>query len=62
MRQFDPESEKGKEGLGLLSMSERLRLIGGDLTVESEPSHGARIRVRIPLSATSAQITNKLGA
>jgi signal transduction histidine kinase len=56
---FDPASEKGKEGLGLLSMSERLRLIGGDLTVESEPSHGARIRVRIPLPATGAQITNK---
>jgi signal transduction histidine kinase len=52
---FDPESEKGKEGLGLLSMSERLRLIGGDLTVESEPSHGTRIRVRIPLPASGNQ-------
>jgi len=37
---FDPESEKGKKGLGLLSMSERLRSISAHLTVESEPSHG----------------------
>jgi signal transduction histidine kinase/integral membrane sensor domain MASE1 len=48
---FDPGSEKGRGGLGLLSMSERLRFIGGDLTVESEPSHGTRIRVRVPLPA-----------
>ncbi|HEY2822891.1 MAG TPA: MASE1 domain-containing protein [Candidatus Acidoferrum sp.] len=50
---FDPQSEKGKRGLGLLSMSERLRLIGGDLTVESEPSHGTRIWVRVPLPSTN---------
>jgi signal transduction histidine kinase len=56
---FDPESEKGKGGLGLLSMSERLRLVGGELTVESQPAHGARIRVRIPLPETGVQITNK---
>jgi PAS domain S-box-containing protein len=56
---FDPESKDGKEGLGLLSMSERLRSLSGHLTVESEPSHGTRIRVRIPLPATGAQITNK---
>jgi PAS domain S-box-containing protein len=56
---FDPESERGRGGLGLLSMSERLRLIGGDLTIESEPSHGTRIRVRAPLPATGAEVTNK---
>jgi signal transduction histidine kinase/integral membrane sensor domain MASE1 len=56
---FDPESEKGRGGLGLLSMSERLRSIGGDLTVESEPSHGTRIRVRAPLPTIGAQVTSK---
>jgi signal transduction histidine kinase len=49
---FDPDSEKGRRGLGLLSMSERLRLIGGDLTVESAPSHGTQIWVRAPVAAT----------
>jgi len=56
---FDPEFEKGKGGLGLLSMSERLRLIGGDLTVESAPSRGTRIRVRAPLPTSGAQVRNE---
>jgi signal transduction histidine kinase len=45
---FSPEAASGKAGLGLISMRERLRLVGGQLSVESEPSHGTRIRVRIP--------------
>ena len=40
--------ESAKEGLGLISMRERLRSVGGQLSIESEPSHGTRIRVRIP--------------
>lgn len=36
-------------GLGLVSMRERLRLVGGDFAVESRPSHGTRILVRVPL-------------
>jgi PAS domain S-box-containing protein len=52
---FNPESVHRTGGLGLISMRERLRLIGGRLTVESEPLHGTRIRVRVPLSVLSAQ-------
>jgi signal transduction histidine kinase len=55
---FDPELVKGEAGLGLISMRERLRLVGGHLSVESEPSHGTRIRVRIPLSSTTGQGTS----
>jgi PAS domain S-box-containing protein len=44
---FSPESAKRTSGLGLISMQERLRLVGGQLSVESEPSHGTRIRVLI---------------
>ena len=47
---FRPKSVQGKGGLGLISMCERLRLIGGNLTVESEPLHGTRIRARVPLA------------
>jgi PAS domain S-box-containing protein len=54
---FSPESTKGDTGLGLISMRERLRLVDGHLAVESEPSHGTRIRVRIPLGSTNAQVT-----
>ena len=45
---FDVESVKGVAGLGLISMRERLRLVGGNFSIESEPSNGTRIRVRIP--------------
>jgi signal transduction histidine kinase len=52
---FNPESIEGKGGLGLVSMRERVGLIGGQLAVESKPSDGTRIRVRVPLSNVSIQ-------
>jgi PAS domain S-box-containing protein len=42
-------------GLGLISMRERLRLIGGQLVVKSAPAEGTRIRVRVPLRSTPIQ-------
>ena len=48
---FDPESATGTGGLGLISMRERLRLVGGEIAVDSRPSGGARIEVRTPLEA-----------
>ena len=64
---FSPESAKGDAGLGLISMRERLRLVGGQLSVESEPSHGTRIRVSVSLfradaEGTSEKKTHKAGA
>jgi signal transduction histidine kinase len=56
---FSPESAKGDAGLGLVSMRERVRLVRGHLSVESEPSHGTRIHVRVPLHATNAQVTTE---
>jgi PAS domain S-box-containing protein len=55
---FNRESVEGEAGLGLISMRERLGLVGGHLIVESEPSHGTRIRVLVPLPATDAQFTS----
>jgi signal transduction histidine kinase len=54
---FDPAFAK-RDGLGLISMRERLRLVGGHLSIESEVSHGTRIRARIPLSSTAGQGTS----
>ena len=56
---FTLESVKGETGLGLISMRERVRLVGGHLSVESKPSHGTRIQVRIPLSGTTEQRANE---
>jgi len=56
---FNPESAKRTSGLGLITMQERLRLVEGQLTVQSDPSHGTRIRVRIPLRAVDAQVDDR---
>ena len=52
---FDPAFTKVDAGLGLISMRERLRLVGGHLSIESEVSHGTRIRARTPLSSIAGQ-------
>jgi signal transduction histidine kinase len=60
---FDPASAHC--GIGLVSMRERLRLIEGELTVESAFPHGTRICARAPLPAThdtSKQKAYKAGA
>jgi len=41
----------GGAGLGLVSMNERAALIGGRLTIESEPGRGTTIFVRVPITA-----------
>jgi PAS domain S-box-containing protein len=46
---FDAASRDGKEGLGLVGMRERLRLVRGVLTIDSRPAAGTRIEVRVPL-------------
>jgi signal transduction histidine kinase len=46
---FDPEATMAKHGLGLISMRERISLIGGTITIKSKPHHGAVIQVRVPI-------------
>jgi signal transduction histidine kinase len=48
---FDVEAAMKGKGLGLTSMSERIRLLNGTLTVDSRPNGGTAIRVRVPLVA-----------
>jgi PAS domain S-box-containing protein len=50
---FDPGAASG---LGLVSMRERLHLVGGDITIDSRPSGGTRISVRVPLAAPAATV------
>jgi PAS domain S-box-containing protein len=51
---FDPKLLEGKGGLGLVSMRERLRLVGGEIAIDSCPSSGTRVEVRVPLPAAEA--------
>jgi signal transduction histidine kinase len=47
-RGFD-EKRVAEASLGLLSMRERLRLIGGEFTMSSQPGQGTTIVARVPL-------------
>jgi signal transduction histidine kinase len=44
---FDPQAQH--TGLGLVSMSERVAFLNGQLTIDSAPGHGTRVHVRVPL-------------
>jgi len=47
-RGFDPAAVEGR-GLGLISMKERLKLVEGDLCIESRLNHGTLVYARVPL-------------
>jgi signal transduction histidine kinase len=46
---FDVEVAKAGRGLGLTSMQERIRLVNGTISIESNPRIGTKIHVRVPL-------------
>jgi len=50
---FEPESVRHRGSLGIVSMEERVRLLGGDFSVRSRPGKGVRLEVRIPLAPES---------
>jgi two-component system sensor histidine kinase UhpB len=45
---FDETLMRSFGGLGLTSMEERVRMVGGTVHVESAPGHGTRITLRVP--------------
>ncbi len=48
---FDPEHVSRGDGLGLVSMRERVGLLNGKIAITSKPKCGTEIAVRIPLSS-----------
>jgi signal transduction histidine kinase len=50
---FDREAAKESRGLGLISMEERLKLVKGALSINSQPKRGTTIDVRVPLNSGS---------
>jgi PAS domain S-box-containing protein len=48
---FDQRRADRRQGLGLISMRERTRLVLGQFSVESEPGRGTTIRCQVPLPA-----------
>jgi len=50
---FDVDHAKG-QGLGLISMEERVRHLGGTFAISPRPGDGTRIEIRIPIAAESS--------
>jgi PAS domain S-box-containing protein len=46
---FDLKAVQGRGGLGLIGMAERARLVRGELSIATQPGHGTRIALEIPL-------------
>ena len=42
-------------GLGLLGMEERVTHLGGRFQLQSEPGHGAQLRIEIPLAGQAVE-------
>jgi signal transduction histidine kinase len=45
---FDSETAMKGRGLGLTSMQERLKLVDGELFIDSQPRRGTTIHARVP--------------
>ncbi len=50
---FDREAAKERRGLGLISMEERLKLVKGTLSIESQLNRGTTIHARVPIVSGS---------
>ncbi len=50
---FDRDAARERKGLGLASMDERVRLIGGSLRIRAKPGEGVKVTVEVPLEEVS---------
>jgi PAS domain S-box-containing protein len=51
---FDMESGAFQQGLGIVSMKERVRLVQGQFYIHSEPGKGAEVRIFVPVARKTA--------
>ena len=47
---FEPDRIRERNGLGVISMRERLRSLGGRLSIRSAPGEGTRVEAVVPLA------------
>jgi signal transduction histidine kinase len=51
---FDRDDALKTRGLGLISMMERMKLVGGRISIDSQPQRGTAIRASVPLRKSAA--------
>ena len=56
---FDLKEIKGKGGLGLISMEERVRLIDGKFSIQSQPNKGTTVEVFVPLGNAKGAVPRR---
>jgi signal transduction histidine kinase len=49
---FNLAQAQRRGGLGLISLDERVRLVGGSLTINTQVTRGTELRVQVPLRGT----------
>jgi len=59
---FDPATKNPAAGIGLIGMTERLRLVGGRLLVKSELDSGTEILAEVPVALPAAEVKVKTHA
>ena len=52
---FDAEMAAAGHGLGLVSMRERLTLVGGQLSIQSQPTQGTTIHAWVPIDRATSK-------
>ena len=50
---FDPQDAIHRRGLGLISMRERMQLVSGEISINSQPGSGTTIHARVPFDSSS---------
>jgi hypothetical protein len=58
-RGFDPDTKKSGVGIGLIGMTERLRLVGGTLPVKSKVNCGTAIIAEVPMAVPAKEVQEK---
>jgi signal transduction histidine kinase len=58
---FDTHGAGASGGLGIVSMRQRLRMIGGSLTITAAPGQGTRVQARLPRRTSHFQLDDPIG-
>ncbi len=57
---FDLQTAMKNRGLGLVSMQERIKLVKGELSIDSQPTHGTIVSAKVPISSVGSSALQPL--